>query len=109
MQDWIKIGEKCVCVNDNWTLGILGLLAEDVTRLPMLNEVLTIADIKEAHDNSGRLFISFEEIPLSQGRVYKLQYLSTHFRPLRNEDDVFEEDMQIFRPMLKDLPVEEDA
>lgn len=69
LPSWAARGQQCVCINDDWDVPL-----PVPTRVPMLNEILTIADVRlvvERHAVLGcwflpGIFLAFDEIPLTQ-------------------------------------------
>lgn len=94
---WFAIGVKCVCIRSNWEIDPL---PDGLTRLPMLNEVLTIADIVPARFYSGgTLALVFEEIPHLQNGA-KVSYNPDSFRPLISNPKTMEQDISLFTPLV---------
>ena len=102
-RDW-HVGMRVVCINDNWGSYSSGSYSIP-TRVPMLNEVLTIRLMRWSERHDG-LYLSFEEIPYRQadGPVWaNIAFAADFFRPL----EVRKTDISIFTAMLTGKPVEE--
>jgi hypothetical protein len=104
MNTWAAPGVKCVCINDGWGSVSIGSVSLP-TRVPMLNEVLTIAEVKVWDD--ATLVLSFHEIPLLQEDRNGAEAISgacwwnvRHFRPLTTRKT----DISIFKKMLTPAP-----
>lgn len=90
-------GQRVVCINDNFGYVARGRYLIP-TRVPMLNEVLTIRAMEWIEDRDA-LFLHFEEIPTKQidGPLSGwFSYKSVCFRPLRERPT----DISIFTAML---------
>lgn len=84
-----RVGQKVVCVDDEW--GDFGWCGEkavkhNLHRLPMINEVLTIRLI---HAKADQVFLGFHEIPVATWSFIK-------FRPLSEKQT----DISIFKALL---------
>ena len=92
---WAAPGVKCVCVDGNWAEH--EIQRGGVYRVPMVNEVLTIACVR---DNE---YLVFEEIPERQEAGKIIAWSIRSFRPLvtRTQD----QDLELFLPLLTDTPV----
>lgn len=88
---WAVRGAKAVCVADRWNL-----TCDELHRLPMIGEVLTVEGCFEDERGAG---LWFEEIPVHQGLCSVPHYWAVEaFRPLVTRSQ--EQDMAIFRPIL---------
>jgi hypothetical protein len=100
-----RVGQKVVCVDDDW--GWISAGSEYLpTRLPMLNEVLTISDLSPGSGGFGSIenetYLYFEEIPRRQSSGYfsaSISYLWSHFRPLVERKT----DISIFHQIARDV------
>lgn len=97
--DWAKPGVQCVCINDDWEhISVDGYSVP--IRVPMLNEVLTIAGVRLVGD---RLFLWFDEITKRQcdGPLFgDIAYNVICFRPLLKRPT----DIGVFKQMLLPAP-----
>lgn len=97
--NWVAVGVKCVCVDDNWSeFGVDGLVLP--VRQPMKNEVLTISGVNKGGEALG---LCFEEIRLFQAVENSRGFLCAncwwdvaHFRPLVT----LESDVEKFKLLL---------
>jgi len=86
--DW-KVGDRVVCIDDEWN-SIRHFGREVASRVPMINEVLTIASIEAGFGQYGTgredgVFLEFAEIPLTQGYALfsaDFRWDAASFRPL---------------------------
>ena len=81
---WCRVGEKCVCIEDDWEPVHSG-----ATRVPMVNEVLTITEV----DVGELVGLQFAEIPAvvrSKRYDFSVFWCVTHFRPLITQADDIE-------------------
>jgi len=100
--NWLTPGASVVCIDDDWPVGLLPGVPY---RVPMLNEVLTIASV-ELHN--WAVYLTFIEIPLHQtaGPIgADVAYYWEHFRPLVKR--TIGDDMKIFAPLLDVTRVDE--
>lgn len=101
---WAVPGAKCVCIDDVWGNGFRGRQAP--SRLPMLNEVLTIKEVFGAEEWAGANIpggaaVSFVELG------HDWCFAISSFQPLVTRTQ--EQDLAIFLPLLTDLPVKAGA
>lgn len=92
MGAWVKLGRKCVCIDDGWSAEQCSAGRLPV-RLPRFKETLTISRVRE---NDGNVFLGFEEIPdtgSNGGWLFAIQY----FRPLT----LREQDAELFASLLR--------
>ncbi|NTG61817.1 hypothetical protein G6L45_16175 [Agrobacterium rhizogenes] len=99
MNTWAVPGVQCVCINDDWGYWSIGPCCIP-TRVPMLNEVLTIKSVSAADDG---VFLKFEEIDEFQvdhkdGCTLggNIGWGVVHFRPLEKRKT----DISIFTKLL---------
>lgn len=97
MKAWITAGRRVVCIDDHWPWVVRQGSDELPVRVPMLNEVLTIAEAKPGNDkpaggSSQCIYLAFREIPKEQrcGQLAAdVLWISTQFRPLdERETDI---------------------
>lgn len=98
------VGQRVVCINDNWPEWAIipgtNLIVPGETRVPMMNEVLTIRQIVPVDSTllfEGAVALAFLEI--ENGWVHH------HFRPLQERPT----DISVFTGMLTDVKVPVDA
>lgn len=114
MSDWIKkakVGDRVVCINDewDWTASCDGYSIP--TRLPMINEVLTISEILSPEQSGLRsrvVGLIFEEIEKRQSDgplSAVINFAFYCFSPIIDRPT----SISIFTDMLKTEPVKEDA
>lgn len=93
MQDWIRPGARCVCIEADWPE--LTIAGESLpVRVPMLHEVLTIREARPWQPSAlsgdpGGIFLTFWEIAISQraGAVTaQFRWHACAFRPLQQRD-----------------------
>jgi len=105
-RDWY-VGMRVVCVNDSWGSVTMGGF-ELPTRVPMMNEVLTIVGLEwglsgvkddpRSWDVEG-VFLTFDGITLRQsnnGFSCNIKWAAWHFRPLEERKS----DISVFTSML---------
>jgi hypothetical protein len=99
MTHWAKPGVRCVCINDDFTWSASMGPYSVPTRLPMINEVLTVRQVEGNSFLNTGVALTFWEIdefqidgPLSAKVVYDIGC----FRPLIEEPS----DISIFKAML---------
>lgn len=92
MQDWIKPGSRCVCVNDDWPWCVRQGGHVLPIRMPMINEILTIRDVRPGEGGlagvAGEAYLYFWEIETCQSSgplVADIGWISTSFRPLQEK------------------------
>lgn len=98
--DWALPGAEVVCIDDDWDAGNC---PEDFgfrspVRVPMLNEVLTIATAQRSDIIVGGVALTFHEIGAH------CVFAARHFRPLVTHTQ--EQDVALFAPILCGQPVE---
>jgi hypothetical protein len=97
MNTWAAPGVQCVCISDHFEGGASCDGYSVPTRIPMLNEVLTISVMKI---RNGELFLGFEEIPLDQSdgplTGHCILFNVACFRPLEKRKT----DISIFTKLL---------
>lgn len=100
MTHWAAPGVQCVCINDDFGAGFTLGSCHIPTRVPMIDEVLTV---KATYIFDERLFLTFDEIPDHQtdsrdglmiGGVVTFEAVC--FRPLIKRKT----DISIFKAML---------
>lgn len=102
MSSWAKPGVKCVCINDEWSdiqCRLLGV--EPPSRVPMINEVLTIKEVFSHTFERGLAAASFHELGHDFG------FATVCFRPLTTGSQ--EQDVALFTHLLDGLAVRESA
>lgn len=114
--DW-HYGKKLVCIyGGDWGHARHGSFSVP-TRVPMLNEILTLKEIRpHRHDpnasfstgKEGELYCTFLEIPEVQVDGPLRTTVSWHVRNFRPLDER-KTDISIFTPLLTDRRVKEDA
>ncbi|NHT75910.1 hypothetical protein G8E10_09480 [Rhizobiaceae bacterium CRRU44] len=86
------VGQRVVCINSDWPEnGVIEIARKVVptpSRVPMINEVLTIREIRGGLINNEVVFLHFEEFPHG--------WDSRHFAPLITRKT----DISIFTDML---------
>ena len=106
MNLWAAPGKQCVCINDSWNFELsemAGILPFPPSRVPMLNEVLTIRDVFTPETVSwaelapGGAIMSFQELG------HDCCFAIAHFRPLITEED----DVEMFRSITVWAPYSE--
>ncbi|MGG7535336.1 hypothetical protein [Rhizobium sp. 12,4] len=101
MSNWAKPGVQCICIDDEWPDQMTDGRHSVPTRVPMLNEVLTISAVRPVRD---RLFLYFEEIAALQASGPLQALISWDvvcFRPLLKRPT----DISIFKNMLTPAPM----
>lgn len=90
---WAVPGAEVVCIDDNWSYATCALFGiEPPSRVPMINEVLTIREALPMAHAKGGISLSFEELDPVFG------FAVVAFRPLVSR--TIEQDMAIFVPWL---------
>lgn len=93
MAAWAKPGVRCVCIDDDWSdyhCKLLGI--EPPSRVPMLNEVLTIRAVYPSTIRPYCLALQFSELG------HEFGFPAHCFRPLTTR--TLEQDMSHFTPLL---------
>lgn len=96
---WAVRGAMCVCILDDWDcryIEAIGLKAP--TRLPMLNEVLTIYMVTPPNN----IVVSWPVLYFEETGPYG--YAIKNFRPLVTRTQ--EQDVRALKSMLRDMPAE---
>lgn len=107
---WCRVGAQCVCVNDDWSDLIYqrsGLTPPH--RVPMLNEVLTIASVSPAPGYMAKYNLTMPAPALEFIGLEGAGYSAWNFRPLitRTQEQDIEEH---FKPLIRQSVLEsEDA
>lgn len=99
MNTWAAPGVQCVCINDSWDWWAEFDGYSVPTRVPMLNEVLTIREVVGNDGLSSGVGLVFWEIDKFQhdGPLGATIYFSVHcFWPLEKRKT----DISIFRKLL---------
>lgn len=109
---WAQVGQQVVCVNGEWgrTGASIGGKMVLPYRLPMQNEVLTIAavTIGDGTEMGGHLdhpYLAFEEVEFTQSVPevsLSVSWNADHFKPLF--DKTIEADISTFRRIADEAP-----
>ncbi|WP_284388814.1 hypothetical protein [Devosia yakushimensis] len=103
MSSWARPGAECVCIDDAWDMPAFYKVPH---RLPMLNELLTVAAVQAKR---GEVWLKFSEIPDDQScdgqRSVDIWYISTSFRPIIKP--TVEQDIALFKHHLDQVPAEQ--
>lgn len=105
MEPWVAIGVECVCIEDfEPSLAQLPpAIGRLITRVPMVDEVLTIAACWP--DGEGHAALEFVEIPVrvaGDGLKGDIQWSSACFRPLVRH--TVESDVALFKALPHAVP-----
>ncbi|NTG01856.1 hypothetical protein G6L30_17205 [Agrobacterium rhizogenes] len=99
MNTWAAPGVQCVCIKDDWGHVQLGACSIP-TRVPMLNEVLTVKRVEVFHGELSLMFEEIEEHQVSTDGIMSLGgdiwFHAYCFRPLEKRKT----DISIFRKLL---------
>lgn len=90
MSSWAVPGAKCVCVDANWPEDLLD--RGGVTRTPMINEVLTVASVRDEG------YLIFVEVPEYQTANRSVAWDVQCFRPLTSTSQ--ERDVAMIKSLL---------
>ncbi|MDW5313745.1 hypothetical protein [Rhizobium sp. PL01] len=104
MSDWAKPGVQCVCIKEDWGYAVCGPFSVP-TRVPMINEVMTVSEVRRVGD---AVFLFFSEIPERQqdGPLFAtVSWDASCFRPLIKRKT----DISMFTKMLTDTKTTVDA
>lgn len=108
MSAWAKPGVKCVCIRDDWKgFEVYERMGIHVpSRLPMINEVLTINEVMDDLSHvpgrvTSNIGLTFVELGHDWG------FALDCFRPLITKSQ--EDDVALFRSLLDALPIGESA
>lgn len=122
LASWMRAGVKVVCIDDDFSLE--GVALPVPTRLPMLNEVLTIAKVFTEDEvdlvvgsfslvSEAGVYFTFLEIPEDQSangvRCTCITWHSDNFRPLITTEVSEEADVALFASALRTATPEVDA
>jgi hypothetical protein len=105
------VGQRAVCIDDEWPeVFVEGVLFP--SRVPMLNEVLTVTSVLPGIGNTPGyprapgIFLTFAEIEhtrtIEAGKV-TVSFLASHFRPLVERKT----DISQFQKLLLSMPAKE--
>lgn len=107
MSAWAAPGVKCVCVGDLTHLGV-----DFGVNTPVVGGTYTVRDAEFRLGPDGGFGLLLVEVinapqPLTSGRIGEISFDVCDFRPL--VADTEEQNLEIFRPILTNTSVEEDA